>query len=70
MTTAVKVSPGWSKPVILISGHPRERNMSDLRALGIRDWLPKPPNLEDLAQAIAAALRPGKVPGNRPKEHE
>ena len=53
---------GWTLPVILMSGHPRQRNLDELRAQGVADWLPKPPNLEDLARAVAAALsgRAGK----------
>jgi two-component system cell cycle sensor histidine kinase/response regulator CckA len=45
--------------VILLTGHPLEKEMEDLRAQGMTDWLPKPPNLERLAQVVARALREG-----------
>jgi signal transduction histidine kinase/ActR/RegA family two-component response regulator len=48
---------GWAHPVILMSGHPKQRNLGDLQAEGIVDWLTKPPNLDNLARVIAAALR-------------
>jgi len=48
---------GWAIPVILMSGHPRQRNLDELLAQGVADWLPKPPNLDDLARAVDAAFR-------------
>ena len=48
---------GWAMPVILMSGHPRQRNLDELLAQGVADWLPKPPDLDDLARAVAAAFR-------------
>jgi two-component system, cell cycle sensor histidine kinase and response regulator CckA len=48
---------GIAIPVILMSGHPRQRNLDELRAQGVADWLPKPPDLDHLVRAVAAALR-------------
>ena len=43
--------------VMLLSGHPpHEKELEDLRALGLAGWLSKPPNLEQLAEAIAQVL--------------
>jgi two-component system cell cycle sensor histidine kinase/response regulator CckA len=43
-------------PVVMLTGHPLEKELEDLRAQGIIDWLPKPPQLEDLAMVVAQAL--------------
>ena len=42
--------------VVMVSGHPLEEEMEDLRAQGMVDWLPKPPRLERLAEIMAQAL--------------
>jgi CheY-like chemotaxis protein len=47
---------GLSVPVVMLTGHPLEREMEDLRAQGMIDWLPKPPTLERLAEVVARAL--------------
>jgi CheY-like chemotaxis protein len=47
----------WLKPVILLTGHPMGEELDELRTQGLCAWLPKPPDLEDLAQAMARALR-------------
>ncbi|MCP4543175.1 MAG: substrate-binding domain-containing protein [Chloroflexi bacterium] len=47
---------GLAVPVVLLSGHPLEREQKALRVKGLRDWLLKPPSLERLAQSIAKAL--------------
>jgi PAS domain S-box-containing protein len=48
---------GYTIPVILITGHPlQEEDVSDLRTMGMVDWLPKPPNLQRLAHLIAKTL--------------
>lgn len=47
---------GLSIPVVMLTGHPLEREMEDLRAQGMIDWLPKPPELEQLAEVVARAL--------------
>lgn len=46
----------WDKPFILISGHPIEKELDALLEQGLSCWLKKPLGLEQLAQAIAAAL--------------
>jgi PAS domain S-box-containing protein len=43
--------------VVMLTGHPIEREMEELRAHGLTDWLPKPPQLQDLAQVLDRALR-------------
>jgi CheY-like chemotaxis protein len=43
-------------PVVLLTGHPLEKEMEKLRAQGMADWLPKPPELEKLAEVVARAL--------------
>jgi CheY-like chemotaxis protein len=47
---------GLSIPVVMLTGHPLEREMEDLRAQGMADWLPKPPEMEQLAEVLARAL--------------
>jgi CheY-like chemotaxis protein len=48
---------GLMVPVVMLTGHPIQREMEQLRAHGMTDWLPKPPQLEDLARVLARALR-------------
>jgi CheY-like chemotaxis protein len=47
---------GLSIPVVMLTGHPLEREMEDLRTHGMTDWLPKPPRLGQLAEVVARAL--------------
>jgi two-component system cell cycle sensor histidine kinase/response regulator CckA len=47
---------GLVVPVVMLTGHPIEREMEQLRAHGMADWLPKPPQLEQLAEVLARAL--------------
>jgi two-component system, cell cycle sensor histidine kinase and response regulator CckA len=47
---------GQRLPVILMSGHPQDMGLDDLQALGVHAWLHKPPDLDELARTIAAAL--------------
>jgi two-component system cell cycle sensor histidine kinase/response regulator CckA len=47
---------GLGVPVVLLTGHPLEKEMEDLRLQGLADWLPKPPGLERLAEVVARAL--------------
>jgi CheY-like chemotaxis protein len=47
---------GLMMPVVMLTGHPLERELEDLQARGLLDWLPKPPNLEDLAEVVARTL--------------
>jgi two-component system cell cycle sensor histidine kinase/response regulator CckA len=48
---------GWQMPVILLTGHPMDEELDALRARGLTAWLPKPPSVERLAQAVADALQ-------------
>jgi PAS domain S-box-containing protein len=47
----------WQTPVVLLTGHPMDNKLDGLEAQGLSAWLPKPPSLERLAQAVAKALR-------------
>ncbi|HET91815.1 MAG TPA: response regulator [Chloroflexi bacterium] len=47
---------GWQTPVILLTGHPMDKELDELRAHGLIAWLLKPPSLERLARAVADAL--------------
>ena len=47
---------GLTVQVVMLTGHPIKREMEQLRAHGMTDWLPKPPQLEELAQVLARAL--------------
>jgi nitrogen-specific signal transduction histidine kinase/ActR/RegA family two-component response regulator len=47
----------WQIPVVLLTGHPMNKELEALRDKGLCTWLLKPPNIEELAQAIAKALR-------------
>jgi PAS domain S-box-containing protein len=47
---------GLDVGLVLVTGHPLEHQMEDLRAQGVIDWLPKPPSLEQLANVIDRAL--------------
>jgi CheY-like chemotaxis protein len=42
--------------MVMLSGHPPGGKLDDLRALGMSAWLPKPLNLDQLAQVVAQAL--------------
>jgi CheY-like chemotaxis protein len=44
-------------PVILLTGHPLEHELKDLRDRGVVEWLMKPIDLEQLAKIIARALQ-------------
>ncbi len=48
---------GWRTPVILLTGHPVEKELDELRAQGLSAWLSKPPNIDHLARTVADALR-------------
>lgn len=48
---------GLTVPVVLLTGHPLEKEMEELRAQGMSDWLFKPPSLEQLAKVVARALK-------------
>jgi CheY-like chemotaxis protein len=44
-------------PVLLLTGHPMGQEIESLQAQGLAGWLPKPPNIEKLAQLVTAALQ-------------
>jgi CheY-like chemotaxis protein len=48
---------GLTLPVVMLSGHPMEKELKNLRAEGLSGYLLKPPNMEQLAQMVAQALR-------------
>jgi two-component system cell cycle sensor histidine kinase/response regulator CckA len=47
---------GLDVPVVMLTGHPLEKEMENLRAQGLLEWLPKPPEFEQLAEVVARAL--------------
>jgi len=47
---------GLAVKVVLLTGHPLEKKLEELRAQGMIEWLPKPPSLEQLAQVVARVL--------------
>jgi two-component system cell cycle sensor histidine kinase/response regulator CckA len=47
---------GLTVPVVMLTGHAVQREMEELRAQGMIDWLPKPPQLEQLAKVVARIL--------------
>ena len=47
---------GLTVKVVMLTGHPLEREMENLRAQGLVNWLPKPPRLEQLAEVVARIL--------------
>jgi two-component system, cell cycle sensor histidine kinase and response regulator CckA len=46
-----------SIPFVLMTGHPMQQEMEDMREQGLTAWLLKPPRLKQLAQIIADALK-------------
>ena len=47
---------GLAVKVVMLTGHPVEKELENLRMQGMADWLSKPPSLEQLAQVIAVTL--------------
>jgi signal transduction histidine kinase len=47
---------GSTVPMVLLTGHPMEEELEDLKAEGLDAWLLKPPDLEQLAEVVARAL--------------
>ncbi len=54
----VQILRQWSSdiPVIVLSGHPLERDLDALHDIGVTTWLQKPPDLVKLARLIAQVL--------------
>ncbi len=46
-----------SPPVVMLSGHPLDDKLRDLQAQGLAGWLPKPPNIAQLAELLAQILK-------------
>jgi PAS domain S-box-containing protein len=60
---------GWTMPVVMLTGHPVDKELKRLQTQGLIHWLPKPSNLEQLAEAVAQALRedmPNSLPSSEP----
>ncbi|NBD36758.1 MAG: PAS domain S-box protein, partial [Chloroflexi bacterium] len=47
---------GLKIPVVILTGHPMDQELSDLKAQGLAGWLRKPLDLDQLAQMLAQAL--------------
>jgi two-component system cell cycle sensor histidine kinase/response regulator CckA len=47
---------GSNVKVAMLTGHPMDEELEDLRVQGLVGWITKPPNLEQLAQLVARAL--------------
>jgi CheY-like chemotaxis protein len=52
---------GRDIPVIMITGHLLDKDIELLRREGMRDWLPKPPNLTQLAEMVAKTLEESRT---------
>jgi two-component system cell cycle sensor histidine kinase/response regulator CckA len=50
---------GSNVKVAMLTGHPMDEELEDLRAQGLIGWITKPPSLEQLAQMVARALKEG-----------
>ncbi|MCJ7549276.1 MAG: ATP-binding protein, partial [Anaerolineae bacterium] len=48
---------GLTLPMVLLSGHPREKEMESLREQGLAGWMIKPPDMVKLSRLLARALR-------------
>ena len=48
---------GLTQPVVMLSGHPMEKELESLREQGLAGWMLKPPDMVKLSQLLARALR-------------
>ncbi len=48
---------GLRLPMIILSGHPMQNQLDDLRSQGLAGWMLKPPDMEQLSQLLARVLR-------------
>ncbi len=48
---------GLTLPLILLSGHPMEKELQNLQAQGVVGWMSKPPDMEQLSRMLARVLR-------------
>jgi CheY-like chemotaxis protein len=53
---------GISTPVVLMTGHPMQKELEELQAKGLTAWLLKPPRLKQLSLVIAKALESATDP--------
>ncbi len=51
---------GHTVPMIILTGYPMEEELTRLYRHGLRGWLPKPPDPEELARIVAHALAEGE----------
>jgi signal transduction histidine kinase/ActR/RegA family two-component response regulator len=50
---------GLTLPVVMLTGHPMENELENLKAQGLAGWLFKPPDMEQLAELLAQVLKEG-----------
>lgn len=43
--------------MILLTGHTLQKEVEELRQQGLKDWLLKPPSLDQFVQAVTSALK-------------
>ena len=48
---------GLNLPVVILTGHLMENELENLKAQGLTGWLFKPPDMEQLAELLARALK-------------
>ena len=48
---------GLTLPVVMLSGHPMEKEMESLRKQGLAGWMLKPPDMAQLARLLSRALK-------------
>ncbi len=47
----------WRVTMVMMTGHPMERDLRALQAQGLAGWMLKPSTVEDLASTLAQALQ-------------
>jgi CheY-like chemotaxis protein len=52
---------GIAVPVVMLSGHPMEHELERLHTQGLAGWMLKPPDIGELAEVLAEALK-GRTP--------
>ncbi|MEA3397524.1 MAG: ATP-binding protein, partial [Chloroflexota bacterium] len=50
---------GLTLPVVMLTGHPMEDELENLKAQGLAGWMFKPPDMAQLAELLAQVLREG-----------
>lgn len=51
---------GSNIPIVMMSGHPMENELEDLRSEGLAGWILKPPTIEKLSLLLADVMRENK----------